>query len=386
MRSARLDSKSSRFLLGLLAISTTIADLGVALSADDIPLSPLTVGCAVAAVAGVVVSRRHALPGFVLTLPALAVLGAVAAPAITVYSVARRTTHPAIVVGCVAVSAVTASVAMSLPEAHRTGAIVVGLLYFTAGAAAPALLGRLTRVHQALRIRLDEIEAVHQHERVLYAQSVVATERAQIGREMHDVVSHQVTLIAVRAATILVDPEPERARREAATIRELAVSTLEELRHLVTLLRASGGTSEDGSTAPPPAIADVDALIDSSGIDVRVQGALPPDLPGAWQRTIYRTIQESLTNARKHAPGSSASITYDTADRAELVVTIVNSPPTRPALPLPGAGHGLIGLRERAEILGGVLRAQPLPDGSFSVCLRLPRADDALVSDSREHG
>jgi signal transduction histidine kinase len=376
--------KTRRLTFDLLAITTAIADIGIALLADDIPLSAATAGCAAGALAGVMVRHRYPLVGFILALPALAVLGAVAAPAITVYSVARHTARSAIVVGCVAASAVTASVAMSLPESPRTGALVVGLAYFTAGAAAPALLGRLTRVQHALRIRLDEIEAVHKHERVLYAQNVLATERAQIGREMHDVVSHQVTLIAVRAATILVDPSPDRAREEASTIRGLAIDTLDELRHLVTLLRASGGTGEDSSTAPPPAISDIRRLVESSGIDVRVKGALPDELPGAWQRTIYRTIQESLTNARKHAPGSTASITYDTTDRASLTVTISNTPPTRLALPLPGAGHGLIGLHERAELLGGVLDAEPLPDGGFSVSLTLPTTNENPVLDARD--
>ncbi|MYR07925.1 two-component sensor histidine kinase [Gordonia sp. SID5947] len=365
-------SRSRNLLLDLLVLTTAFADIGVALLADDIPISALTVGCAVGAITGVVARRRHPVAAFLLTLPALAVLGVVAAPAVTVYSVARRTTRATIVAGCVVASAVTASVAMSLPEPHRAGAIVIGLAYFTAGAAAPALLGRLTRVHHALRIRLDEIEAAHEHERDLYAQNVLATERAQIGREMHDVVSHQVTLIAVRAATILVDPNPERARGEAATIRRLAISTLDELRHLVTLLRASGGTGEDRTTAPLPAISDIRMLVDSSGIDVLMQGDLPSELPGAWQRTIYRTIQESLTNARKHAPGSKATITYRVSDRSGLSVTVANTPPTRPALPLPGAGHGLIGLRERAEILGGSLEAHRLPDGGFSVSLTLP--------------
>lgn len=361
-----------RWVIDLMAVAVSVADMGVAMWTNELGMSALPIACVVGAVVGVLIRNDHPLIGFVLTLPAVGIVGALAAPAITLFAVARHTERVAVVALCVVTSAVMASLSEPLPQPDRAYEVAVALAYFTAGAAAPAFFGRMTRLHHALRRRLDEIDDIHAHERQLYAQTVLSRERAQIGREMHDVVSHQVTLIAVRAATILVDPSPQRARTEAETIRGLAVSTLEELRHLVTLLRASGGSSSDTSTAPQPEVSDLRALIDNSGIDVRELGRLPTDLPGAWQRTIYRTVQESLTNTRKHAPGAGATIRYTVEEPAHLVVTITNSPAQRPALALPGAGHGLIGLRERAELLGGTLTADPSPDGGFTVTLTLP--------------
>jgi len=200
---------------------------------------------------------------------------------------------------------------------------------------------------------------------------VLAKERAQLAREMHDVVSHQVSLIAVRAGALQVrSPDPD-TKQAAATIRQLSVRTLEELRYMVNVLRASG--SRPTELTPQPTLAQLPGLVANSAIDARLELGVPADadLPPPVQRAIYRTVQEGLTNVRKHAPGSTATVRISQHSRV-IRATVVNTPPTRPAMPLPSANHGLAGLRQRAALLGGTLEASPTPDRGFRLSLALP--------------
>ncbi|QLY28327.1 two-component sensor histidine kinase [Nocardia huaxiensis] len=326
---------------------------------------------AVIACAALLFRRRWPLAAFALTLPAIALTELLVAPAVALYTLGRRTRNRWLLAGCAIVAAVVVMASgpfdSDIPRTH----LVVQGVYAAAWAAAPILFGQLVRARDELAQRLVEIEEVRDHERRLHAQAVLARERAQIGREMHDVVSHQVSLIAVRAGALMVAAPDSDTRDAARMIRELSVTTLDELRHMVTLLRASGSRTTE--LTPQPTLADLQALIESSGIPVEFDGALPADVTGAAQRTIYRTVQESLTNVRKHAPGATAAVRlWSDPDRFGVVVT--NSPPTRTALALPGSGHGLIGLAERAELLNGQLLSGSTGEGGFRVELRLPRS------------
>ncbi|MFC9998654.1 sensor histidine kinase [Nocardia sp. NPDC127526] len=330
------------------------------------------IAAALIACAALVFRRRWPLPVFLATLPATFLTGIVVAPAVALYTLAVHTRRRWPLVACVVAEIVlaTASDPPIVEDGGRADALI-GLVYLTALAAAPVLFGRLVRTRDELARRLVEIEEVRDHERHLHAQAVLARERAQIGREMHDVVSHQVSLIAVRAGALMV-AAPDTGIREAAnTIRKLSVDTLDELRHLVTLLRAAGGRGTD--LTPQPTLADLHTLIDGSAITVELEGTLPAEITGAAQRAVYRTVQEALTNVRKHAPGAGASVRlWSGADH--FGVTITNTAPTRVAIPLPGAGYGLLGLSERAELLHGQLTAGATPDGGFRVELRLDRS------------
>jgi signal transduction histidine kinase len=352
----------------LLAVAIAIADSFLTY-ADD---GPLAVGTIALACAALLIRRRWPLIAFALTLPAALIANILAAPIIALLALSSRTRRRWLLFLCGALFA--ASEAIGWPLTNLLTAdqnwTAVTFIYQLATAAAPILLGQLTLAASDLRARIAEIEATRQHERDLYAQSLLTQERNQLAREMHDVVSHQVSLISVQAGALQVTAADAEVRGAASSIRRMAATTLDELRSMVTLLRAAGTRSP--GLAPQPTIADLTDLIAASGLPVTTTGELPPDLPSAAQRAVYRTVQEALTNVRKHAPGSAILVQLWSDDRSCGVV-IGNSRPSEPPLDLPSARLGLLGLRERAELLDGTLIAGTAGDG-FEVRLTLPRS------------
>lgn len=350
-------------------IVVSALDTWVSLSGEG--ASALVWVLAVLSVAGLVVRRRLPWVALLLTLPANCVLDIVFAPLASLFTLAEQSRNRRLLV----VAALASAVASAVPSSFKGSAsdaqfwTVIYFAYALTAAAAPVLLGQLLQTQRDLRARLAEIEQAREHEQLLHAQAVVTRERAQLAREMHDVVSHQVSLIAVQAGALQIATQDPVGRDGAQTIRSLAVKTLEELRHMVTLLRASGGRTTE--LTPQPTLADLQRLVASSGIPAELTGELPASVGTPAQRTVYRTVQEALTNVRKHAPGASATVRLwhgpDTYG-----VTVANTPATRPSLALPGSQQGLIGLRERAELLDGTLHAGPTADGGYEVKLSVP--------------
>ncbi|MEV6874550.1 histidine kinase [Amycolatopsis sp. NPDC051128] len=335
------------------------------------PTEPWDVGVAIVAIGALLFRRRWPVPVFMLTLPALALVGSVIATLVALYAVAVRYSDRVLLTGCGLVAAV-GYVFPGLQFHYSRTDTVLMLIYATMTAAAPIFFGRLVHAQRELALRLEDIRAAREHERLLDAQATLAKERNQLAREMHDVVSHQVSLIAVQAGAIGVSTTDPDVKAAADNVRKLSVDTLDELRHMVNLLRASG--SRTAGLTPQPTLSDLDRLITGSGIETRVTGAAPEGIDTAVQRTIYRTIQEALTNVRKHAPGSTATVEF-ADDGNDLAVTVTNTRPTRPTLALPSAHLGLLGLHERATLLGGTVKAAPTVDGGFRLELRLPRAE-----------
>ncbi|MFJ8535734.1 sensor histidine kinase [Streptomyces sp. NPDC093591] len=325
------------------------------------------VGCA-----GLAFRRRFPLGVFLLTLPIALMQDVAVAVLVALFTLAERSRNRRLLAGCVALSAVASSTPWPLAEVDRTMTLVF-FVYGLATAAAPVLFGQLVQARGDLARRLAEIEDAKEHERALHAQAVLARERAQLAREMHDVVSHQVSLIAVRAGALQVATKEAEAKEAARTIRSLSVTTLDELRTMVTLLRASGGHATE--LTPQPTLADLHKLVESGGTQAQLTGELPPAVGTPAQRALYRTVQEALTNVRKHAPGATARVEL-WQDGDDIGVTVTNSPPTRPSLPLPGSRQGLVGLRERADILHGTLEAGPTAEGGYRVRLRIPLSAD----------
>ncbi|MEU4562418.1 histidine kinase [Actinoplanes sp. NPDC023936] len=359
-----------------MRVPKPLIDAGVVtLAGLDIWFNPLTdeplgVAASVIGCAALLLRRRFPLLVVALTLPVALLQGALVAPFVALYALAVRSRDRRLLAACIVVSSVIGALPSPLDEdPGDLGSTLVYFAYTFATSAVPVLLGQLVQTRHELKRRLAEIEDVKEHERVLHAQAILAQERAQLAREMHDVVSHQVSLIAVQAGALQVAAADARTREAARTIRSLSVGTLDELRTMVTLLRSSGDDTTD--LAPQPTLADLRTLVNSSGIEVKLSGELPLAVGTPAQRALYRTVQEALTNVRKHAPGASATVEL-WHDGKSVGVTVTNTAPSRPSLPLPGARQGLVGLAERADILHGSFSSGPIEDGGFQVRMKLP--------------
>ncbi|MFE6223603.1 sensor histidine kinase [Streptomyces sp. NPDC057854] len=202
-----------------------------------------------------------------------------------------------------------------------------------------------------------------------------AAERARIAREMHDIIGHNLSVITGLAdgGRYAAAKSPERAAQALEAIGTTSRQALDELRRLLGVL--SGADEDPAARAPQPTLADLPALVDGvRKAGLPVETALPPDLPplaAGAQLTVYRVVQEALTNTLKHAgPGAAATVRAVSAPDALLVtVTDTGTPSGAP----PGQGQGLTGMRERAALYDGTLDCGPRPDGrGWQVALRLP--------------
>lgn len=205
------------------------------------------------------------------------------------------------------------------------------------------------------------------------ARAAVTSERARIARELHDIVAHSVSIIALQAgaAEALVERDPEAARDHIASVRGIAHDALGEMRRLLDVLR-----EDEPAYAPTPDLGDVDELIAASceaGVPVELDrdGDLA-DVPPGVALTVYRIVQESLTNVRKHA-GAAPTRVVIRRDRDGLELLVENQTGSRPATPGNG-GHGLLGMRERARMYGGTLDARATESGGFRIHASIPLA------------
>jgi signal transduction histidine kinase len=267
------------------------------------------------------------------------------------------------------------------------------------------------------RLAAQTQQTRHQRER-----NAVLEERARIARELHDVVAHHMSMIAVQAETapyrLAAKPGattlPEPVSEEFAALGQAAREALIEMRRLLGVLRIPDNSKKRGSApttagtealaeaaaenqaetqaaaaaetaalAPQPRLDDVPELVATArraGAAVTLQ--MPGDgeqLPASVGLTAYRIVQESLSNAARHAPGARISVTVDESP-PYVRITVSNEPPTTGQPHADGTtqpGHGLAGMRERVTLLGGQLRAGPEPDGGFAVRAVLPMSDTA---------
>jgi signal transduction histidine kinase len=206
-----------------------------------------------------------------------------------------------------------------------------------------------------------------------------AAERRRIAREMHDVLAHRLSLLSVHAGALEFHSGASQAEVSAGAgvIRENARIALEELRGVIGVLREDG--SETFTEPPQPTLSDISDLVEESrAAGMRVSAAIDlgdADPPAATGRTAYRIVQEGLTNARKHAPGATVTLTIDAVAGAFRIVVRSLEPVavSAAAMAMPGAGTGLIGLAERVSLAGGTLEHGVDPDGAFILRAKLPR-------------
>jgi signal transduction histidine kinase len=261
--------------------------------------------------------------------------------------------------------------------------------FFGVGMLAVAVAAVAAGAAQQARGEAAERDASRRAAEDTLLEHVARGERARIARELHDVVAHHISMIAVQAETArLTTPgmPPEGSKRLVA-IGDTARQALTEMRRLLGVLRADAAT--EPTRQPQPGLAQLNGLVDqardSSGASARLilHGRVAPLGPGI-ELTAYRIIQEALTNARRHAPGAGVDVELDYTDEALRLRVRDNGPgcsaASGPSTGHPAAGHGLLGMRERAAMVGGTLSTGPAPGGGFLIEAVLPTVPTARLA------
>ena len=252
-----------------------------------------------------------------------------------------------------------------LTAAHSGKAAVAGALLQTLALALVGVLVRARRRTAAL--------AAHGAALRRQAERAAAAERARIARELHDSVAHHLSVIVLQAAGTRASGKPAEVALEK--IEHSARQALTETRRLLGVLR---DPDETAALAPQPGIGELDELADSvraAGLAVNlVVSGDRNALPTAVDVSVYRIVQESLTNVLKHAGPAYADVTIDCATEI-VTIEVTDNGVGDPDNPPLGGGHGLAGMRERATVLGGELAAGPQPGGGFAVYAWLPRRE-----------
>jgi signal transduction histidine kinase len=372
-------------------VTATVVGLGfllIVLSEEPGPVTPgrliVEIGGGLAAVVALPVVRRRWPVALALALIPLQFVftTAIGATLVALFGVAaRRSWRIAVAIAGLHAAAVAAVYRLFVPADEYWGATLTIVLLHVSVVA----VGMLVRSHRALVRSLEDRARQAEEGQRLRVEEARHTERERLAREMHDVLAHRISLLAVHAGALAVRRDAPAAERQAAeVIRAGAHDALEDLRQVIGMLRDEP-TPPDGTGGerPQPTLADLPDLVEQSRragaritLDDRV--ADPPAVPAGIGRHAYRIIQEALTNARKHAPGAGVSVTLTgpapDGHRADgLTVEVTNPLPAGPGGTLiPGAGAGLIGLRERVSLVGGRLEHGPTPDGEFRLRAWLP--------------
>jgi signal transduction histidine kinase len=244
------------------------------------------------------------------------------------------------------------------------------------------LLGHFAHNYRAYAARLEERTAELERAREALARRAVTEERLRLARELHDVVAHAMSVIAVQSGVgaHVATTQPKEARKALAAIEATSRAALTELRRLLGVLRQED--EPHGDLAPMPGLADLEGLlaeVAKAGLAVKLQvhGTRPP-LPAGVDLSAYRIVQEALTNVVKHAGPAHAQVVVGYGDQ-EVTVEIIDDgrgAVTSVTDGRAGTGHGLIGMRERVAAFGGDLEVGPRPHGGFRVAARLPVATD----------
>ncbi|NXY96102.1 two-component sensor histidine kinase [Streptomyces sp. BR123] len=276
-----------------------------------------------------------------------------------------------------AAAALPVPLAWLLNEAPRTGLSVMGTLLIAWTLVALSVgWGLFVRSRRMLVASLTERARRAEEEAARRASEAQLRAREDIAREMHDVLAHRLSLLSVHAGALEFNrsPDPADIGRAAGVIRDNAHQALQDLRMVIGVLRTPAGGSAAGddraegpAEAPQPVLADLERLARESRtagmrlrLDVRVED--PDAVPDLVGRTVYRIVQEALTNARKHAPGADVRVEVNGEPGSGLDIIVRNPVPAQPTPAgsgIPGSGQGLIGLAERASLAGGQLRHGP---------------------------
>lgn len=268
--------------------------------------------------------------------------------------------------------AVAVSIGIVQDSSDAVSNIVPTLLIFMA---APWGAGRALHQRERHAQDLTAQVGVLEHERELLAREAVVAERCRIARELHDVVAHSLSVIAIQAdaAEGALDREPDRAREPLAAVKHTAREALSEMRHLLGLLRDE---ADSPALEPQPGLNSLDRLVDqvrAAGlvVDLDVAGEDRTLAPGT-DLSAYRLVQEALTNTLKHAGATRVSITVRYS-AAGVDLEVADDGAGDVTAQADGTGHGLIGMQERVALYGGSLHVGPVASGGYLLRASLPR-------------
>jgi MYXO-CTERM domain-containing protein len=383
MNSGRRPSQDGRrrawALDGALALAAAAVELGQVFGFDRSP-PPAAVGLAF--LAGAVLVRRRREPLLTLGLSLAAVSGVTIAgaspagfaPLIALYTVAARCERRQSLAALALTAVVALVVSVAGPSDERLFDPIVDVLC-TVGAWG---LGVYVETRRQYRRELERRTALLKRERDQLDRIAAHEQRASIARELHDIIAHSVSvmLVGVRGARDVLRSDPDVADATLGKVETTAEESLAELRRILALLREPANRAE---SRPQPSLGQLDQLVADyrdAGLPVSLEriGAQPP-LPGGFELSVYRIVQEALTNALKHAHAQRVVVTLAFRDsRLDLEVIDDGSPQRQDAV-VPG--HGLVGMRERVALLGGELETGPRAGGGFRVAARLPVGGDS---------
>jgi signal transduction histidine kinase len=375
-RSCAFDiSLTAVLLLGMLVVwAATYSPTATALSL--VQILPLLLRRVSPTLSFTIVAAAMAVQVFLTDVP---VWGQVAMP-VAVYSIAAYgpRSHSIAAFAVALLGGLVGPVDWWLAFGGRSLSQLAGLLIATELlVVTPWALGMLARTRRAYVAELIDRGHRLELQAVQRAELAASDERARIAREMHDVIAHGLSVMVVQAdgARYAVTKDPGSTTRALETISATGRDSLAEMRRMLGLLRSD----EPGAgTRPQPGMADVGELLEESraaGMDVTADIGPLPSLPAGLGLTVYRIVQEGLTNVRKHAGPHPVVAVGVTLDRGRLLVTVADD--GRGPSGETAAGHGLLGMRERVAVHGGRLRTGPRPGGGFLLEAEIPLDQEA---------
>ncbi len=369
---------SRRDGIGVAIVATAAAVLGTVVEIVEAsgPVPPPAVGVVLAVLAGAATAVRRVPVVAAAAVVAVCLLYHVLgfpglAPAVVLfaglYTVTSRGSGSRSLLAVGVVIAAVSAVPLLPPAPAGFGWAIVGP---AVGLVAAAAVGEAAR---ARRLAVDEQLNAVRRAAEQDAQRHVVEDRVEVAREVHDVLAHTITVIAVQAAAAAeaIDERPDDARAALAAVRGAARDALTELRATVSLLRT--GTDPEGSEPGLARLVELRDRAAAAGLDVTLSITGARALPRPVERAVYRIVQEALTNTVRHAAAAAAAVRVDVG-AVEVRVEITDDGCAIPgrAAGVAGGGHGLAGMRERALALGGTLEAGPVQGRGFTVTARLP--------------
>ncbi|HLU71740.1 MAG TPA: sensor histidine kinase [Nonomuraea sp.] len=354
----------------LYALAVAAAQVGLSFSAsmgqpDREPVDAVAVALLLVGPVGVLVRRKYPVGAAVVTLVATYLYTWLGYPFGPGYLAAIILLFSMVTLGLRIQAWIMAGVTIVvfISYSHLWSGGMTGLFHDLAVTAFVLLVMVMAELTRIVRERRAQQQRAAEEE----TRRQASEERLTMAQELHDVLAHNISLIHVQASTALhlIDDNPEQARTALATIKTASKEVLGEMRSVLNVLR-------DGAPRSPTAGLDrLDELIERSGLDVTLERDGSRPLPPQVERAAYRIVQESLTNAARHAPGAAVTVRLGYGAR-ELVIEVTDTGSTTPPeLAGEGSGNGIPGMRERAAALGGTLTAGPHGRG-FRVSARLP--------------